>query len=1277
MKICSFIFVFVVSVLGADDYRTADPIVKAAKDRLLAPSNPDNSTMEPGGIRARAADQSVQIEGVKDYLRPVKKGHQNLQRGWADMYPDLEGLNKLNQAALKSVMRIDKKIKRTHENVQKQLAGFSRDWAGAVLKKAETDPSTFSSTFEPVSQAFVNQYKQLIRGINQGKREMVKDGNLIMRQNSATQNLQEKTSAVIDRKMKLGKFAVKQLLNRKALPLLIGVKYGAAAQIANIGKSTFDAIDKLKDEILVESTKQGVQAMDKSAEVLKISAQKSIANGAKGVQRSLARMRSDLNKLALRQQTWVNKNFTNLDQMLDNALTTIDRYRSNGTQTLERVIRDAADISTKFKEKVFSTAGDLSGMLANEDRIVASVKQQAKLDAQQMSLGFGGQVARLANAMKSIGIPSTDLNNVQSKITSVYSQTSLAVSNSLNQQTRGKAAALVSDASDKSGEISSMFEEVSGQTHSLQSELGTKAGISNAKLQDAQDALTRRTSDMAAMTMGDIDDSTAESEADRANVIARFDKGVSGLHVTVSSQLESVGENSKKRASDLSDQTLKGSEEVINGLSSSQTDMEKQASELAGIEDKLIDVPKKALTKFDAENEIKIKAAFGDLNALRQLAGVRGDQFTTDANNMISDIVAKALASGQLNANPANLSRLASQAANLNNVTLSYKSSIDAFEATMEGEIAKAETAYRNLASSASAGRQLGQIVAHQQRKLADEGRILVREIYNQTNANENRIAKFLVTSPRVNIDSFLAKPLLNTSAFDAKYALALQAELKDLSSKRAETQEGIKQFNQFLERLKTRIDGRLNTDIGDHENLAKLSAFRDEAVKEVQQLQQEMNATISRQFQTAQESISNKTYNFYKQFQTASIMADALVQGFSEYVDKMIAYENATEFQRQVTQGTLIKNIEQHMKNPVLNSTVNGSEIERINSLAKMARDSSDMSAEGSRKRKAATEALVNAVGVEAAAKLQQKYQQMAANADALSQSIQSSVDDLRSDRVSGLEGSKLGLEGVSMETQLFANRAGGVLDAQKQNAKLIAAKIDELMSGGSFLTNITAQELGAIMKNVQSSDGVYRSQLSAYQASNLDSVATFGGVIEAFANLVQRNLGMTTDFIDMMSKNYTALVKKTDAVTLTPVNSIKAELKKTKDKADSVNGTLVQQQLSVGPIEEALQERLDSLNKRTDEFGQSVNKQLNDFVASIHQMDGQIATSREEGMRRLRAAMSSLVNQFRDEALQLQAEKVEQQGSLIEIGTDAEIRSDMKNRIALVKRLVRGHHE
>ena len=393
---------------------------------------------------------------------------------------------------------------------------------------------------------------------------------------------------------------------------------------------------------------------------------------------------------------------------------------------------------------------------------------------------------------------------------------------------------------------------------------------------------------------------------------------------------------------------------------------------------------------------------------------------------------------------------------------------------------------------------------------------------------------------------------------------------------------------------------------------------------------------------------------------------------GFSDYVAKMIDVEKMSAKQRQAAQDTLIQSIQAHVADAPV-TLKNATEIDRVNAMVKMAMDSSDTSAEGVRRRQAAADALVNEFGVDAAQKLQAKYAQLAGNAGALSKAIDASNEDMVSDRVAGLEGSKMGLEGVGDKTQIFSNQASDLVEVQKANARALAAKIDQLLSGNSFLTNVTGDELGAILKSVQDADALHANQLSQYKGSVGVQVATLGGVVEDFGNLVQDAIGRTTDFLNQLSANYTDLVERSDAVMNDPVNAVKTDLIHVRDQAETVNATLAQHVLSITPIEDGLQERIASLSQRQDEFAANVQKQLADYVATVHKMDGDVAVSRDDGMRKLRGALANLIDGFREQALQFQSAKVDKaQGSLLETRSEREIRRDMKSRIQLVKGLL-----
>ena len=1271
MKLWYLLLVFVVA-RGADDWHSSDPLVVARKQRLLLASDPNDSS-KPGGIRSRAGDQEDVLSDLRTSVSPVKRGEKKLRIAWKDVLPKLTGLAKTDKKDLESLNRLDRKLSKIHDTLEKRVGGFAQEWRNLIMAKAESDPTGFNTAFEPVNQAFRNEFKQLSRGISTAQSDIQRTADVIYKQNVATQQLQNKTANAIERRVKLGTFGIDQLLNRKALPLLVGTKYATAAQLANLGKASIDALDTLKDQFLADTSKQGAAGMDESAEVLKTSAQKSIAKAARNIQRSLSSMRADLNRLSLKQNTWMNRNYSDIETTLARAETEVGKARTNGTRTIQKQIDQASLISDDFKNNVLNTASDLMGTLTKESSVIGAIQQQAKLDAEQMNSGYTSRINSLGHSLKSaVSSGGSNVNGLQQQISSVYSAGSGETSKSISEQTRLQAAQILSDASDQSEQLGLMFQQVSADAQSVTGELGTRTGIASATVTDKQTTLLAKTDEMASSTMSEIDDATAENDADRANLMNRFQNSVMQMTGSVGASLNSIGSSIDSKSSALGQQTIGANEQFNSDLSKSQSEMASQVSGIQDLKQRLLDIPQQSLTQLDAQNEDRIRSAISELNALRQLSGNQGDAFQSLASSQIASLVSAVNSGSQLEYQKLNLTNLANQTSFFKNASISYQSNVDAFETSMSAEISKAVDALNDVKGSTGQERAVGQIVAHQQAQLADQGRLMIREIYNQSGTNS--ISRFVSTNPRLNVEKFLGSSLLNTSQFDSRYSKVLDAHVRDIQAKRAQTKSGIEQFRKFLESVKTQITSKVDFDRGDAAKLAALARARDADIMEILSAEALMNETIRSQLKAANESITNKTYNFFKQFQTASIVADSLVSGFGEYVDKMISVENASAVQREATQNSIIKSIQDHTAGgPLFNSSMNGTEIDRINQLVKATHDASDQSLDGARKRKAAQEALVKLVGVDAAARLQSKYENLASNAKALSGAIQASIDDMQSDRVSSLEAAKLGLDGVSAETQLFSKQADGLLDSQKKNANEIADKIDQLLTGGSFLTNMSADQLGTILASVQNSDGVFRSQISSYQDSNGASIATLGGTVEAFANLVETSLKRTTDYLDMLTKNYTLTVEKSDRVVRDPIKEIQGELKTIRDKAETINSTLTQHELSQGPIQEGLQERLESLNKRNDDFMTSINKQLNDYVTNIHRMDSDIAVSRQAGMQKLRSAMSRILNVFREQALELQSEKVDKT-SLIEVGSDEELKQDMQQRIHLLRKIVNG---
>ena len=1262
MKTSLVVGLLVGAAFGVDDYHSGDPAGVEAKIRLLGGLNAT-------GIRGRLIEQAANLTDVKDRLREIQRGKRNIFLAVGQMQPGYDNVVRADAAVHQKLKSLDLALEREAENLARRIGSFATDFESSIMKKARDDPDQLAGVFKVYNQFVVTEFHQLTQAVSQVHNELEKSTRATLASNKAKISDQWRSVSVLQKMITKADKAFTSLLNRYALPLLMGTKYAANTAAAYIGKATLDTFDKLKDANIPDITKRGIEEMQKSAEKLKLVCQKLVMSSAKDVQRKLASLRSDLNRMQMKHNNMVNKNFTAINSDLDKAGVTVKKNRDEGRAKLERGAADAEQLANEFRSNILDTSQDLQGMLADEHSVVTAISQEAKLQAQDLDSGFGAKISAMADNMHAAGPPAGDINHLQTQIGQAYASGTGGVQTDLVQGTKSRIASALADASDQSSQLGGMFDSVSDQTRgAVDGDLAGRVGTANAAIADKQDQIKRRTAESADETRAMIDENTAEGEAARAGVVNSFQKGIA-QSAGATGSMSDMSARSAQRAEDLSQSALSGREKAMADLTGQRDKLVRQTADVRDIAKRLTAGPQAALATLDKDNEGRLQSAFSQLNGVRQLAGSQGDKFEATATNFIAQMVAKA--TGELPWDSPSTANLTMQTTALKNASASYTASIAAMETALNSDMSKIQEQYAAVAGQTGADKQLGQIVAHSQAAVTDSARQLLRDIYNQT-YSPNAIARMVASNKRLDTQKYFSQTL-NTSRFDGR-AKVLASESAELTEKRAKTKQGVDEFGHFLESLKQRIQSKMPVDLRDAAQLDSMEHERDNAVSEVGELESNMNATIALDLRTANESIANKTENFYRQFQTASIVADSLVQGFADYVEKMLDFERATEKQREATQDSLIKSLRTHVADAPVKFK-DAKEIDRVNALVRAAMDSADESKEGQRKRKEAADALIAQYGQEAASKLMEKYKKMAANADALSASIEASREEMTGDRVAGVQGSQLGLDGISAQTQLFTTASADVIAAQKQNAAALANKIDELLSGGSFLTNITNDQLAAILMSVQNSDGVYQSQLSKYKQSTGSDVATLGGVVQSFGELVQSALNKTSNYLDALTKNYTALVKKTDAVTRDPVNALKLDLTKSRERAENVNATLRQHQLSIGPIEEGLEERIQSLGKRQDDFASEIRRQLDQMVTNIHKLDGDIAVSREEGMRKLRQALYDLNEGFKERALEMQSERVSRNSaSLLQLESDKEIKQDMTGRIRLVKSLLAG---
>ena len=501
-----------------------------------------------------------------------------------------------------------------------------------------------------------------------------------------------------------------------------------------------------------------------------------------------------------------------------------------------------------------------------------------------------------------------------------------------------------------------------------------------------------------------------------------------------------------------------------------------------------------------------------------------------------------------------------------------------------------------------------------------------------------------------------------------------LSAKLTELATTGSTASSGLSSYFNYLEKLKGSIAKKLSeVPPSELKKIEDLSAFRQSVLDEVNASKAGLNGTIADKFRVINETIENKTSNFYKQFQMASIFADSLVQGFSDYIDKMIALEKLSEEQRNANQAQLIATIQANANSTGIQnalSKMNNTEIDRINALVASASDTSDQSAAGVERRRAANQALVDAMGTKIAADMMQRYAGLKANSEALAKSLQKSSEEYSSNREASIAAAQLGVDGINSQSLLFSNIADETIGDQKARANELGKAIDSLLSNSTFLQNISSTEFGKILQSVQESDQLSYSRLNAYRDSNRDQAATLDGVVRDFSLLVEQEINRTREFLDALSANFTDISKHTSVLSDSVMGDIKSNLTSVSEKVDSMNTTLNSDILSVGPIQEGVEGRLSQLMDNENKFADNTQSQLRQLVARVESLDTDVAMARDKDMRRLRSALTQMTEEFRNKAIKMQSDKVV--GGFIETESSRDIQEDVSQRINVLRQFV-----
>jgi hypothetical protein len=395
---------------------------------------------------------------------------------------------------------------------------------------------------------------------------------------------------------------------------------------------------------------------------------------------------------------------------------------------------------------------------------------------------------------------------------------------------------------------------------------------------------------------------------------------------------------------------------------------------------------------------------------------------------------------------------------------------------------------------------------------------------------------------------------------------------------------------------------------------------------------------------------------------------------GFQDYVDKMISFEKLTDKERRNVEEKILASIQASFGNSTHGLTtalsqLNTSEISRVNELAKLAMDTTDQSADAVKKREAAKQSLIDELGTDLATQMMQRYEGLSGNSKALANSIEASKAEYASNQENFLAASELGVKGINQESLLFSTIADNEIEGQKSRANELGNKIDDLLSSSDFLKNITSEELGQVLKSVQEGDQMRRNKLSKYKEESSGQIATLGGVIGSFATLVDLEIEKTRDYLDQLSSNFTRVSMTSGSLFNAVLGEAVTNISRIGARTDGINQTLHSDMLSIGPIQDGLNERLVELIENENKFAEKTRHDLGELVNRVAGMNSQISVGRVRGMQKLRNAITQLSDTFRTKAMEYQSQKADLVSRSSFFETNHKIVDDIKRRIESVR--------
>ena len=1254
--------------LGASPYTSNDQNVRLAKQRLLS-MNPDKP-----GIRFRLNDQLTNLLNMDQSLTKMEQSVAKFQAGLSQVAGIIDisktsanGLVPQMIAAVKEIKRLDSKLKTLHRQAQASVANLFNNAKIMPIQLTSNLQSTVNNLVTIYNQQIINQVHTLDRQRDQALNQAKADAKTLNRTVNGVQ-----VSQMID---------IRKLIKR-----IQSDRVDLMAQVSELTRKLMDASnvvntaltgvklkadqDMTKVQGIVNDNKQALTQYltDKGSDWTN-QLQSTIERAARSVSKALSDMSTSITKQFTDSKKKATDDLTKVDSAINAAVQTVGRSVASAQKKFDLAIKNATGVTDSVLQDLTGPLADMKDQITAASNMMSSTQTQVTLGVSKISgNATATSQAMVANyqAMTKGIATNPAFANLSATATAVSNQASSEMKTA-QTNAEGRIAALQSmlGSNDQTlGSISSTLQET---IDSQKKDFDTQTKMQSTAVQNQVSSTSAQLSAMANENAAMIDEAKANADDQLASATERVMNGIQASHDSAQANIQAVND----RISQTAAQSNTMIQSAFGSIIADSQNVLAGASGLADAASATGDKVANLSASLASQNKLvnaNIASATNQLSMLRDLGASSIDNFGNAASMATSDAVgtfskgANDLVSSFATSMQNQIGGLSAAQAGLDAAQAATAQQAAATQAQLQANLTIAKNLLQSLkANSTMTDSAVKSAVAAMLADFKQGSLAQVSQLKADTAAQLQSVANDLknrVTGAGSSVDQQakgFVDSLSSLSSFMSEHS-------RELDSSVDETSGAVSDFRSLVDQMVSQMSSMgdslklfyQNTTTFVQDKLDDTESLLNESKADALTKIQDTWTALQSAMQTVNGSTAQKVSQFRASVNESIATSDTIVKNFTDYLDAMVDYERKTAASRLAVQRGILMNIMQHAlaSNSTGSATASREMMSRLRAVLGTAQSTVNASSAQLASQKAAQDALINSFGLSTAQKVDALLGKLQGNSDAFVGAINASSSISAGDSQAMLRAAGMGVEGVVG----LANGIAGSVDlalndtaARYRDSQVAMAALSAETDG---LSNITQDQLTAVLEAMMSSQAMFSGELDAAKKNNSESIALISGVVRDFVTLVNQTLAESDDLIASVDANYTNASMQLDSKMSTILGFISREASKISDSAEGSSQSLKALLTRNGAMEDGIQTRLTQLSQQQDAFAKSVHDQLQGYIARLNEDSSKLATARQSATNKLYDALHNANTEFAAHAAEWQSERLAASSpSLIEI--------------------------